>query len=139
LYPELAPSDKKLLTTIEIQNSYIFSLPFMDQEDYPLLTLARIADNPYLSCTYVDQWTEALRGQGSVVTDCTATTEPQTTVSTMTASITSYSYGSEQSTMTSSSEQSTMTSSTEQWTTDSASTEDPGRFIVLLTLCTFYV
>ena len=76
-YPELSPSDKKLIEAIEIQNSYIFTLPIMNQVDYPQLTLAKILDNDNLSCDYVRQWDDALRGQASIITNCVLMTQPE--------------------------------------------------------------
>ena len=126
-YPELAPADKKLITKIEIINSLMLSLPIMDQKDYPSLTLAIIERNIYLRCTYADQWTEALRGQGSVVTDCPPVTEPGQNFTIIYTSVsTPYSE-----------EHSTADISEEQWTlvsTECSSTTPATQNIVVLTV-----
>jgi len=125
--PELTPADKKLITKIEIINSFMLSLPVMDQKDYPLLTLSVIERNIYLRCTYVDQWADALRGQGSVVTDCPSVTEPEQNFTIISASVsTPYT-----------AEPSTTNISEEQWTlvsTDCSSTDPGTQYTVVLTV-----
>ena len=79
LFPELTPSDKTLVTAIEIENSYIFTLPFMTQQDYPSLIIVKIINNINLDCDYARQWYEALKGQGTVITDCLLSPEPEQT------------------------------------------------------------
>lgn len=70
VFPELSQSDKKLVTAIEIEDSYIFELPIMRQTDYPSLVLVKIINNINLNCDYARQWHVALEGQGTVITDC---------------------------------------------------------------------